>query len=334
MSKVSVALCTFNGERFLNEQLLSIARQTRMPDELVICDDASTDGTAAIVRSFAATAPFNVRFFPNEANLGSTKNFEKAITHCTGDIVFLSDQDDVWLPEKIEKIESEFLASQRVGLVFSDAELVDENLRPLNETMWDHSFPEARRKTAENAAFYKTLLEGNTVTGATVAFRSKYIDDFLPVPDAAGNLIHDGWIALVVSFMSDVVFVERPLIKYRQHMAQQIGANRDDRGDPVSVAGLQAGLQKVYLQKIALDLISQRLGKFSSLTSFDAIKDSVVKNLDRVEERITHLENRLRIYKREKARWPIVVGELVSGRYGRYSNGWLSAVKDLFAIRD
>src|ERR687885_1327551 len=99
--KVSVAMCTYNGAAFLREQLQSLAAQARTPDELVVCDDASADATVRVVREFAAAAPFPVRLTVNERNLGSTKNFERAISLCAGDLVALSDQDDLWLPAKL-----------------------------------------------------------------------------------------------------------------------------------------------------------------------------------------------------------------------------------------
>jgi glycosyltransferase involved in cell wall biosynthesis len=124
--KLSVALCTYNGAKYLKEQLDSIGRQTRLPDELVICDDRSTDGTPGIVSQFAAEARFPVAFTVNKVNLGATKNFEKAIGRCTGDIILQSDQDDVWLDKKLELIEGIFLNNPDVRAIFSDAEVVDE----------------------------------------------------------------------------------------------------------------------------------------------------------------------------------------------------------------
>src|ERR1019366_197610 len=95
-NRISVALCTYNGERFLSQQLASIGKQTRLPDELVVCDDSSTDRTVAIVREFAASVSFPVRVFENQRNLGSAANFERAIRLCDGDLIALSDQDDIW----------------------------------------------------------------------------------------------------------------------------------------------------------------------------------------------------------------------------------------------
>src|SRR5258708_1747298 len=120
--KVSVALCTYNGARFLREQLESIAAQTHIPAELVACDDASTDDSFSILESFAKSAVFPVRLVRNEIRVGSTKNFEQAIGLCTGEIIALCDQDDVWLPEKLARIGEELARHRDAVMVFSDAE--------------------------------------------------------------------------------------------------------------------------------------------------------------------------------------------------------------------
>jgi len=100
-SKISIAMAVYNGDRFIGEQLESFVRQTRLPDELVVSDNASTDRTVEIVRDFARRAPFKVRLVINDRNLGAAKNFERAITECTGDVIFLSDCDDVWYLNKV-----------------------------------------------------------------------------------------------------------------------------------------------------------------------------------------------------------------------------------------
>jgi len=329
MTRVSIALCTYNGERYLDDQLQSILEQTRKPDELVICDDGSTDGTAEVVRRFIERVPFKVVFLINESNLGSTKNFEKAITQCTGDIIFLADQDDVWLPQKIELTESEFNADENVGLVFSDAELVDGDLRSLNERMWDYSFPLNRRKKAERSAFYRTLLQANTVTGATAAFRSKFVQEFVPIPDDVPLLIHDGWLALVISFMSEVVFINKPLIQYRQHTMQQIGVNRSDRQAGITPERLEAGLIESRQHWTVLDEISKRVHLVPHFVNSREIEEAIGKNLSFAAGRVIHLENRSKILNGEGRRIPIIMRELWTGRYSLYSNGWFSAIKDL-----
>ena len=136
-STISVALCTYNGERFLAEQLASIASQTRLPDELICCDDGSTDGTVAVLESFAATVPFPVRIVRNERNLGSNENFAQAIFLCQGELIALCDQDDRWLPRRLE-VEAQALdAHAEAQLVFSDGEMLGETGERLSSRLWD-----------------------------------------------------------------------------------------------------------------------------------------------------------------------------------------------------
>lgn len=135
--RISVALCTYNGERFLRQQLASMADQDRPPDEVVVCDDGSTDETVSILEDFAANGHFPVRIHRNAQNLGSTKNFERAIGLCEGDVIATADQDDRWLPRKLAAIAEIFEKSPDVGLVFSNAELIDEDDRPIVGSLWE-----------------------------------------------------------------------------------------------------------------------------------------------------------------------------------------------------
>jgi Glycosyl transferase family 2 len=221
---LSVAMCTYNGARYLREQLESIAAQTRPPDELVVCDDGSTDQTLAILDSFAATAPFPVRVNINPTNLGTPKNFERAIGLTTGGIIALADQDDVWYPHKLKRLERELTRSKRIGLVFSDADVVDDRLRPAGYRLW-----EARRAVGRNrrliarGRLFEALVRDNLVTGCTTAFWSDYKDLLIPVPAACA---HDSWSALVVAAVADVARIDVPLLAYRQHAANQYGLAR------------------------------------------------------------------------------------------------------------
>ena len=123
--KVSIAMAAYNGADYLSEQLSSFLLQTRLPDELVVCDDASSDSTVSIIEEFALRAPFEVRLIKNKQNLGYIRNFEKALSLCQGDLIFLSDQDDVWFPEKVCYIEKFFLKDAARLLVIHDGKLFD-----------------------------------------------------------------------------------------------------------------------------------------------------------------------------------------------------------------
>src|SRR6185503_4562112 len=214
--KISLALCTFNGARYLASQLESIVTQTRPPDELIVCDDQSSDHTREIIQAFASSASFPVRLYVNDKQLGVRKNFERAISLCSGDVIALCDQDDIWHPEKLQLAEAVFLSSSDVGLVFSDAELVDDKLRAEDCNLWQVIGFDARKKRriAEGKTL-EVLLGMNVVTGATMTFKVEFRDLILPIPPE--GLYHDGWIALIIAAVAQLAFIDRPFIKYRQH---------------------------------------------------------------------------------------------------------------------
>jgi glycosyltransferase involved in cell wall biosynthesis len=328
--KMSVAMCTYNGARYLPEQLESIATQRRPPDELVVCDDHSSDTTLEIVASFAASASFPVHLYVNEQNLGSTKNFERAIGLSTGDVIALSDQDDIWLPEKLGVIEETFRHHPEVGLVFTDAEVVDDEGKSAGYSLWEKlSFGNAERERVRRGVALRELLLGATVTGATMAFRSRFRELILPIPSDF-SLIHDAWITLLVAGVSEVLPIPQRLVQYRQHAGQQVGAlerksaARAQLSDPASVRAARHR-ENSYLEALAItQSMYRRLNEKSHL--FDSRQI-----LSGLEERIAHLSARANLPSRRLSRLRDVLRELLSRRYHLYSNGVYSAIKDLLA---
>jgi glycosyltransferase involved in cell wall biosynthesis len=230
-STVSVAMCCYNMAAFVEEQLDSIARQTRLPDELVVCDDGSQDGSMDILRAFAAKAPFQVTVVQNEEQLGCNQNFEKAISLCRGDIIFLSDHDDVWRPHKIQLI-LDLMQDSSVGAAFGNAAVVGADLAPLGFTLWDtcNFNPERRVRFAAGQQFPE-LIANNVIQGAAAAFRSSFRSSFRPIPP---EWPHDYWIALIVSALSRIEFTEQLVLDYRQHGANLLGAGKPVRVKPPS----------------------------------------------------------------------------------------------------
>jgi glycosyltransferase involved in cell wall biosynthesis len=320
-------MCTYNGARYVAEQLNSIGKQTRPPDELVVCDDRSSDDTVRIVEQFKACAGFPVRIEVNSSNLGSTKNFEKAIFLCQGDLIALADQDDVWLPHKLEIIEREFQRRPAAGLVFSDAEVVDKDMHSLGYRLWmTVGFNEELRSRWRPDIAFDLLLGGCTVTGATMAFRSRFRDIALTIPDDL-PMIHDGWIAAIIAAVAELSFIEEPLIKYRQHEQQQLGTRMND------VPGQSERTIKNFWQQLrepdrhtVLMANGERvLGRLRDCSdSFDCCKTIRV-----LEARLHHMRVRERMPRAKLMRVPQVVRELSTRRYHRYSNGLYSAIKDI-----
>jgi hypothetical protein len=324
--RISVAMCTYNGADYLPAQLASIAEQTRPPDELIICDDASTDKTRAVLESFARRSTIPVSLYFSDENAGSVKNFERAIGLCTGDVIALSDQDDVWHSDKLQRIEQSFSDKPGVGLVFSDAELVDKNLKPLSQRVWNAvGFDAPKQKLVREGRSLDVLIYGWTVTGATMAFRSAYVKLALPIPTNIA-MIHDGWIALMIATVADVVFIEEPLIKYRQHERQQIGAPKRRVAQPEH--GLQA-LESALRRRVSttdlhetLSVLEERL--IAQQKSFDCRRAlAFVANYSH------HLDVRANLPRKRLSRVPRILRELLTMRYHEYANGFKSAAKDL-----
>lgn len=199
---ISVAMATFNGAAYLPKQLESLALQELRPDELVVCDDGSTDGTIELLEAFARTAPFRVRIHRNESNLGVMRNFEKALSLCEGDIVFLSDQDDVWLPEKIGEVLNVFETAPGALAVINDKLIADENLVPTGATMLG------------NIRGFGSP-DGNFVAGCCSAFRREWLRIALPIPE--GAIAHDTWLVGLAYRLEVASISEKPLQYYRRH---------------------------------------------------------------------------------------------------------------------
>ncbi len=219
-------MATYNGERFLEEQLASLAGQTHLPRELVICDDGSTDRTADIVTEFARSAPFAVRFVRNEMRLGYAENFFKAARLCQSEAIAYCDQDDVWLPRKLEVCVRR-LAEPGVLAVVHDARVVNAELHPVGRFLRTGRKPWVRR-----ARFPDT---GTQWGQGTQGFRIVFRREILPAaevgrpPDANAPdqpMTHDEWAHWRALWLGTVAFVREPLALYRQHEANVAGAPR------------------------------------------------------------------------------------------------------------
>lgn len=221
---ISVAMCTFNGERFLAQQLDSIVRQQRLPDELVVCDDGSSDASMEILQNFAHGAPFPTHIVRNEKNVGSTRNFEKAIGLCQSDFIALCDQDDIWEPNKLKRLSEALSADNALGGVFSDAELIDADGKSLGRRLWSvHKFRFERSGDFERDAAVRLLLKHDVVTGASLMIRASLREVLLPIP---ASWVHDGWIAWMLVLYSRLTYLHEPLFQYRLHANQQLGVGR------------------------------------------------------------------------------------------------------------
>lgn len=220
LPRVSVAMATYNGESFILEQLESIARQTQRPAELVIADDCSTDGTVEVVREFAARAPFPVILLEGTTRLDYRLNFRRAAQHCSGTIIAFCDQDDVWQPDKLERMTSVF-EDPAVLLAYHNA-IVSSALG--SRTL--HS-----AKEEEAALSELPLAPFKSPNGLLMMFRAELrrFDDLWPatIDQNEGDvmLAHDQWYFFLARALGSVRFIDEPLVLYRQHDKNTLGAS-------------------------------------------------------------------------------------------------------------
>lgn len=314
---ICVAMCTYNGASYLGEQLASIAAQTRLPDRMVVVDDGSADETVSIIERFAREAPFPVQVEVNAHNLGYAKNFERAIRLAEGDLIALSDQDDVWQRDKLRALAAAFQGSPGVGFVFSDAEVVDAGLRPIGYRLWEAMrFPVEKQQQVGDGRAFELLLKRNVVTGATMAFRGVWKDLVLPIDPCS---VHDAWIALLISAVAEQVgMVPDPLIKYRQHSASQIGIRNGNLWAQVLTAKQMGMTLPGELARLRSAL--QRLQEYGGVTA---------ERLELLQQTINHLAVRSSLPDWRLLRIRPICREILTGRYRQCANGLPSAVRDM-----
>ncbi|UPW20046.1 glycosyltransferase family 2 protein [Agarivorans sp. TSD2052] len=219
----SVAMCTFNGALFLQQQLESIAKQSHPPHELVVCDDGSSDNSLALVRLFAKNHPsIKLKLVENPVNLGFIKNFEQALSLCTQEYILLSDQDDYWLSNRAEVQLTYLVSHPNKQMVFSDAYRTDEALNIIQPDLWQCvHFSSLNQQRFNQQQALSVLLRHNVVTGATVALTKQFVKQQLPLNS---EYPHDAWLALKAAQNDAIGLIPERLIKYRQHQQNALGA--------------------------------------------------------------------------------------------------------------
>lgn len=209
--KISVCMATYNGEKYIKEQLDSILCQIVENDEVIISDDSSTDNTVEIINAFNDD---RIKIYKNEKEKGYTRNFENALEKASGDIIFLSDQDDIWIEDKVKKM-TEIL--ENYDFVVSDNSIVNENLEVINKSHFEVY------KTKNG--FLKNLLLPRYV-GACMAFKKNVLQKSLPFPNNAKLSAHDYWISLIAEMYFKSYKLDEQLLLYRRH-----GTNASSGGE-------------------------------------------------------------------------------------------------------
>lgn len=215
--KLSVALCTYNGEKYISEQLDSILSQALQVQEIIIVDDCSSDSTPAILESYAALHSV-IKVYRNHNTLGYLKNFEKSINLCSGDIVFLSDQDDIWLREKTQSMYNLFASHTNISCIVSDLKLVNDVGNPQNTTFFETLFVNAPVCKRRSDVINFLIGQGNFAVGAGMAFKKQNVT-------FRENAIfaHDAQL-MIHALKQDALYVDEAFYTfYRIHEDQSIG---------------------------------------------------------------------------------------------------------------
>ena len=213
--KISIAMATYNGERYLQEQLDSLVRQKLLPHELVVCDDGSTDSTPRILEEFVAEAPFPVRFYRNDKTLGFAENFLKAAHLCRGDWIALCDQDDVWLPNKLSDCANVIALHPHVHMVLQNAWLCDSDLHP-GGRLFPNSCRPGLHGSNERPGFWHWF-------GFLQTFSSIILDEYnsaaRPIDSSSANKAqtHDKWLAMIANALGGYIVIKRAAALYRRH---------------------------------------------------------------------------------------------------------------------
>ena len=312
---VSIALCTHNGGQFLSEQLKSILYQTLQPNEIIICDDDSSDNTLETIQQFSELLP--IKLYQNTPVLGTIKNFEYAVSLCSNEIIFLCDQDDYWLHHKIETLVNFLDENTCQEVVFSNAVIVDDELQDLQITMWEKvRFWEGEIEEWKDGKALDLLLTGNRVTGCTVAMRKSFAKKSRPFPtNIHPNFIHDGWIGILASVSNQIGFVTEPLVLYRQHEQQQVGIVEKER-------------EKVYIHSRFLRPRDLKLSPFIEKSNlYYNLLNHISKNYPELVDgtkplkRISqHYQLRSNLSKNRLKRVLPIFKNLYLGNYHRYKN--------------
>lgn len=319
--KISIAMATYNGARYLREQLESFSSQSVLPDELVVCDDGSTDETLSILNDFAKQSQFKVSIYSNPQNLGYVQNFGKALSLCKGDVIFLSDQDDIWYPTKLEAVVGEFEKFPNCLLIANDSDLVDELLSKSNLTL----LGQLSNLGGSERQF---------VNGCGSALRKSLLTIALPIPDQVVNG-HDGWLHDLGFYLNARRVIPDVFQLYRRHVSntsQPIAATLgkvswyDDFLKYKSVDPRGGYLREVSKLQLLIDRIEER----SEVLVLPNKLDDVATILNRLRREQDVLHRRISLLGHNRLiRLMLAFFNYARGDYTHF-RGWRSLLRDMF----
>lgn len=262
--KVDILLATYNGEKYVGEQIESILNQSYKNIRIIISDDCSKDNTPKILEEYQKKDD-RIKVFIQPENLGVVKNIEFLLNQVESPLYMLADQDDVWLTEKVEK-SVEKIQKENADLVFGDLEVVDQNLNTIYQSFGD--FMLLNKKIEKYINSYKVNYLYNCVTGCTLISKKELLNYILPLPTNSKFLIHDHWIGLMAGIYGKISYMPEKYIKYRQHGNNQVGTNK-----------LSHGFTKV--EQVREHFINVKLGVFGTYVENNERFPQVIQDLNK-----------------------------------------------------
>jgi glycosyltransferase involved in cell wall biosynthesis len=312
-----VCLCTYNGSRYLQPLLTSLAEQTLLPTQLLVGDDGSTDNTLQIVSDFSAAASFPVKVLSNQRRLGPAGNLELLLAEATGDVLLPCDQDDIWAPAKIEVLTKALDESPGSGAAICNSSLIDARGKVLPGSLFERvGLDTSIRHLMELGTAMVPIAGRNVLASHALALRRSALDLVLPF----GPLRHaDWWIALVLGATTGIAVVDDCLVAYRLHDTNAAGLREDlriaERASASTAARFSSHADMLEAAIARVDLA--RPGRL-------APRERAV-----LEERVSHLRTRESLPAKRSRRVRAVFREVIKGRYAEFGNGWRSVLIDI-----
>lgn len=319
-SRISVAMCTFNGSQFVGEQIASIVSQDVKPDEIVVADDGSTDDTLDIVKKCLAEHPsISLRVLENTSTeqLGVARNFSRAVDACGGGIVFLSDQDDVWLTNRVRDALKLFAAHPAALIVACDAYLIDDRGQYMGSTLFDAvGLSPATTLALSSGNAVDLLLRRNDLPGMSMAMRKDLVDGSAHIP---APWMHDYWWATLAALSGGLVVTRVPLVKYRQHANNVLGAGSHSFG---------ARLRKLVMSGSDASRLTRMFSELDAYAQRTRVDSEVHRRA--ITEKAAFEAERAQLPRSPILRIPAAIRLLGAGKYARYSsNGAMNVFRDL-----
>jgi glycosyltransferase involved in cell wall biosynthesis len=318
-SRVSIALCTYNGEAFIEQQLQSLASQTRPPDEIVVRDDLSTDRTIEILHKFKRESGITMRITINSERLRVVKNFERAILDCTGDVIFICDQDDLWYADKISFYMNIFENRDDVVMVVGNSRLTGLSADSAPQTVWKNERFDHRSFMQAKNQFLKAL-NHSPFSGHATAIRRSLVEHIAPIPE---SWYYDQWIGKLAGAFGRIELIVPPLTDYRQHSNQQLGSTSNSLVKLVT-SSTNNSLSYFAFEQQKLTLMLERLEAANATENC-----SLESEIQTLKKKIEFLQTREHIRKQGANRFLLIAKHLLNRNYFVFARGILTAGRDI-----